>query len=82
LGIERLNKKENSRQLASYHTKLLKDDFPINGVEAFATSIYNTTQLRWTFRTNHQPLLHTPLDYHIKLMKQQMNAENITKLHA
>ncbi len=78
MGIERPNKRENLRQLASYHTKLLKDGFPINGVEAFATSIYSTTQLGWTFKTiqtpwtitSHPPFIITPNWWNDKWMQK------------
>jgi hypothetical protein len=54
-GHRKIKQKRNLKQMASYHTKFLKDGFPINGVEAFATSIYSTTQLRWTSRTIQTP---------------------------
>jgi hypothetical protein len=54
-GHRLTKQKVNLKQLASYHTKFLKNDFPINGAEAFATSIYITTQLGLTSRTIQTP---------------------------
>jgi len=66
-----VNKREEQRQLVSCHTKLLKNDLlskmELNMFTAFSC---NTTQLVWTFNAHY---LKPALNYHVKLMSQQMN---------
>jgi hypothetical protein len=51
-------------------------------LKAFVMLCYNITQLGWTFKVTQHRLSppHTPPNYHFKLMKWQVNKENIIKL--
>jgi len=82
-GIKRMNKREKLRQLASYHSKFLKDGLMQNVVEHvhYIHLKHHLTKvdIQNNLNSMDQCLKTTP-NHHIKLMQQHVKRERITKL--